>query len=340
MATSYAVQYLNTFAHALLNWTMGEIMCFLIPFLQLFGVVASSGAILIIALDRYRSAVHATMNRWNPNIMLCLFGITLLWCTAAALAYPSQILILYRKVIIVSTDDDGNQSYMDGYICITTEKYNVIVYYASITIIVFLPLVVMVLWLYYNICKLVWNQKKPKIDSGAKVQSSNDTTRSILKNSQSNIITAPQRRNFQNERRIRIFKIMILLILAFIVCRMPHWIYRTIKASYNYVDNQEWVTAFVLSSLIFLNCILNPFLYTFLPETITKIAKIWKTISNFTCEVCCCCCSNSEFEQFEKENPFSVENYDREKRINKQPNKDVRVKFEDTSTVQCNTNKY
>lgn len=61
---------------------MGEVMCFLIPFLQLFGMSASSGAILIIALDRYRSAVDTTMKRWNPNLWLSLAGISLLWTIA------------------------------------------------------------------------------------------------------------------------------------------------------------------------------------------------------------------------------------------------------------------
>lgn len=61
---------------------MGETMCYLVTFWQIFGLTAGAGAIIVIALDRYRSAVHVTMKRWNPNLWPCLLGIFLLWSIA------------------------------------------------------------------------------------------------------------------------------------------------------------------------------------------------------------------------------------------------------------------
>lgn len=199
----------------------------------------------------------------------------------------------------------------------------------------------MVLWLYYNICKLVYNQDTVIRDSNIEIQPSSDTAKSILKNRTNSVLTVSRKLTFQAQRKIRVFKIMVFVILAFIICRSPHWIYKTVKLTYTLIDNQEWIVAFLLGGLVFINCVLNPFLYTFLPQTIIRMSKIWKTISDFICDVCCCCCSNAEFEQFEKENPFSVQNYDREAKsgINKQTNKNQKVKFNDVITTEPRSNK-
>ncbi|KAK9693315.1 7 transmembrane receptor (rhodopsin family) [Popillia japonica] len=331
MASGYTVQYLNTFAHALLSWTMGETMCFLLLFVQPFSILASSGAILIIALDRYRTAVHATMKRWNPNLWHCLVGIALLWGAAVAIAYPTQLLIEFKEVTIMSVDEDDDASYMSGYVCLVVAEDTVTIYYLCIIIIVFLPLTMVVLWLQYHICMLVYKRNaamntRRKL-SVAAIQSNQDTTKGILRNNR------PPNRNFQAERRIRIFKIILFLIVAFIACRLPHWIYKTIRVAYTEMETSQWITTFLLSGLVFFNCILNPFLYAFLPQTLTKMAIVWKAVSDFTCEVCCCCCSNSEFEQFEKENPFSRENFEKQT-ITKQINNTQKVKFGDTSNTQ------
>ncbi|KAI4456168.1 g-protein coupled receptor [Holotrichia oblita] len=331
MATGYTIQYLNTFAHSLLSWTMGEAMCFLLSFMQPFSILASSGAILIIALDRYRTAVHATMRRWNPNLWRCLIGIAFLWAMAIGFAYPTQLLIEFKEVTIVSVEEDDNASYMSGYVCVVVTENTVTIYYICVIVIVFLPLTVVVFWLQYHIFMLVYKRNAAtnamrKLSTTA-MQSSRDIAKGILRNNR------PPNRNIQAERKIRIFKIILFLIVAFIACRLPHWIYKTIRVAYTEMENSEWITAFSLNGLVFFNCILNPFLYAFLPQTLTKMATIWKTVSDFTCEVCCCCCSNSEFEQFERENPFSRENFDKQT-ISKQFNCNQKVKFGDSSNTQ------
>lgn len=231
----------------------------------------------------------------------------------------------------MSVDEDDDASYMSGYVCLVVAEDTVTIYYLCIIIIVFLPLTMVVLWLQYHICMLVYKRNaamntRRKL-SVAAIQSNQDTTKGILRNNR------PPNRNFQAERRIRIFKIILFLIVAFIACRLPHWIYKTIRVAYTEMETSQWITTFLLSGLVFFNCILNPFLYAFLPQTLTKMAIVWKAVSDFTCEVCCCCCSNSEFEQFEKENPFSRENFEKQT-ITKQINNTQKVKFGDTSNTQ------
>lgn len=81
---------------------MGETMCFLLLFVQPFSILASSGAILIIALDRYRTAVHATMKRWNPNLWHCLVGIALLWGAAVGKEMLLFLFIFLRiKILLI-----------------------------------------------------------------------------------------------------------------------------------------------------------------------------------------------------------------------------------------------
>lgn len=54
-------------------------MCKFIPFLQIFGVTASSIVLVAIAADRYRNVVHVMSKKWNPCWVLCLCGVFTIW---------------------------------------------------------------------------------------------------------------------------------------------------------------------------------------------------------------------------------------------------------------------
>ncbi|XP_017778875.1 PREDICTED: neuropeptide Y receptor type 2-like [Nicrophorus vespilloides] len=79
IALAYGVNNLEKFSHAFINWTLGSFMCHFIPMVQVFGITASTVAIVAIALDRYRNVVYALDNQWNPKPMTCIAGATILW---------------------------------------------------------------------------------------------------------------------------------------------------------------------------------------------------------------------------------------------------------------------
>lgn len=111
------------------------------------------------------------------------------------------------------------------------------------------------------------------------------------------------------QRKIKTFKIILTIMAVFFICRMPHYIFNLVKYGTKLTDTKYWVMANVFTFLLILNTTLNPFLYSFLNESIYFFDKFFISIKDFFSEVCCCCCSSIEFADFEKDNSFCLENY-------------------------------
>lgn len=69
-------------------------------------------------------------------------------------------------------------------------------------------------------------------------------------------------------RQIRMFKVILVLMIVFFLCRLPNWIYILYKYNNNTQANIHWVISYALGLTAMANCMFNPFLYTFLSETI------------------------------------------------------------------------
>lgn len=201
-------------------------------------------------------------------------------------------------------------------------------YHICVIVIVFVPLITIFFWLYYNIAALVWKHRKPLSTLFQKKDAENSSpetstsqvksSESMSKNSHSTMEQvqkiAIRNRNIRVERKIRTFKIIVVLMMVFMICRLPYHVFTILKLVNTYNEHEHWIIAYVFNGLVLLNCALNPFLYAFLNATINVCMKIHKIlIEDFVCKVCCCCCTNAEFEEFEKENPFIVGNFEQRK---------------------------
>lgn len=72
----------------------------------------------------------------------------------------------------------------------------------------------------------------------------------------------------RRKRQVRLFQVILVLMMVFLLCRMPSWIYTIYKLN-NFSDsNVHWVLNYSFGILVLLNCALNPYLYTFMSETI------------------------------------------------------------------------
>lgn len=84
-------------------------------------------------------------------------------------------------------------------------------------------------------------------------------------------------------RQMRMFKAVLSLMIVFIVCRMPTWIYLLVKL-YNVSNtNVMWVLHYSFGLLSLANCVINPFLYTFLIETIQYSSRFLQCIKRILC---------------------------------------------------------
>lgn len=100
--------------------------------------------------------------------------------------------------------------------------------------------------------------------------------------SQANNFTEKKQKTSREIRQLRMFKVIIVIMITFFVCRLPTWIFLLYKL-FNVADtNFHWMLQYCLGLLSITNCVLNPLLYTFLSETIqysclfvTKLKRIW-----------------------------------------------------------------
>lgn len=78
----------------------------------------------------------------------------------------------------------------------------------------------------------------------------------------------PARKDERKRRQMRMFKVILVLMLVFIVCRLPNWIFLLYKLNNLVSGKVNWMLYYTFGIMGLVNCMLNPLLYTFLVETI------------------------------------------------------------------------
>lgn len=200
--------------------------------------------------------------------------------------------------------------------CISvTTMHNVTVYYTCVFLLVFLPIFSIFVWFYYKIAILIWKHRKPlqirfnkwQNKPDAEEGSSSTTKVTSLSNASGDVSSPiPRKKNVQVKKKIRTFRIVVALMIVFIGCRAPFWIFFLFRLCGKLNGMSVWDVNFLFVTLCLVNCALNPLLYAFLKQTINGI----KMVNDFFCKICCWCFSNDEFEDFGKDNPFIVHNFE------------------------------
>ncbi|KAJ3624919.1 hypothetical protein MTP99_018508 [Tenebrio molitor] len=305
-------------AQDVMVWPLGDFLCRFLPMCQMTGILASSFALVFIAIDRYRNVVHALSKRWNPRLCFCLGGAAILWLASFGISYPIYHYFWYFPLKVVNE----NEELETIYVCMMmVKKETQRDYYLYMVIIIFLPLFFVFMWFYYKIALLIWKHRKPlsiKFNNKSQAENSSSTSRNFSE------VKDPKKPKTQDEirmeRKIRTFKIIIVLMVVFIACRFPYFgiqIYKSVHST-DICMETLWYLSFSFMALHIVNCFLNPLLYTFLNFTLQIWFKVKRSLRCLLLEICC----TSEFENFEKENPFVIEDYEKNK-------KSWKVRFED-----------
>lgn len=132
---------------------------------------------------------------------------------------------------------------------------------------VFTPFLLMFLWLNTVLAKEIWNHK------------SEFSTNKLPTISKAISTFVLERKTKRRKRQIRIFKVIIVLMAVFLICRVPNWIFSVIVMNLKTQENIHWLLYFTFGLFALVNCLLNPFIYTFLSETIH--------VSNLLAGSCC-----------------------------------------------------
>lgn len=117
----------------------------------------------------------------------------------------------------------------------------------------------------------------------------NNTSMATMNSRSVNDLRQSSSKNLREARHIRMFKVVFLIILIFLMCRLPSWIFLLIKMySSNSNYNEYWIMHYSFGILVLLNCLLNPLIYTFLSATL----NVWDKIRNwlkYFCRPCLSC---------------------------------------------------
>lgn len=93
----------------------------------------------------------------------------------------------------------------------------------------------------------------------------------------------PRRGEHQRRlRQMRMFKVILVLMSVFIICRLPNWGFLVYKLSHKVSNRLNWLLVYSFGIMGLLNCMLNPLLYTFLSETI----RVTSFVESACCKLC------------------------------------------------------
>jgi hypothetical protein len=103
-----------------------------------------------------------------------------------------------------------------------------------------------------------------------------------------NLPAEPPKYTTQTKRKVRTFKVIMVLIASCFIGRVPSWTYTVIQSDPNIrlVEMKWWLLQDWFTMLSLLSTALNPFLYCFLNETLDFIRGVLRSIRNIF-EYCC-----------------------------------------------------
>lgn len=86
--------------------------------------------------------------------------------------------------------------------------------------------------------------------------------------------TTTTKPNARKQRQLRMFKVIVVLMAVYLICRVPSWVFLLYKLNNVDSSNLAWVLQSIFGILSMLNTALNPFMYTFLQKTIQTTTMI------------------------------------------------------------------
>ncbi|KAG5667433.1 hypothetical protein PVAND_015413 [Polypedilum vanderplanki] len=267
-------------------WVLGPLTCAIFPFLQTFSILVNSILLVCIAMDRYMAVVRVTKAQWEPGKLFCVTCCVLVWGMAAGVSSPMLTIYQYFKIYIVPYPEhpDDKLTYYIGHVCASHKDENAY-YFSIIFSFIFAPLVLTFVWMNSVVARQIWSRRH----FGQKPTPQQQPIPSIS-GEQSQAKTEVSAISIERKKRqVRLFKVILLLMIVFFLCRLPSWIYTIYKLNNDSDTNVEWILNYSFGVLALTNCLLNPYLYTFLSETIRLMSFLSSVIRGLCGSICLLC---------------------------------------------------
>ncbi|XP_011307378.1 orexin receptor type 2 isoform X2 [Fopius arisanus] len=256
---------LSTLSSRTVLWSLEEWACMVLPFLQTAAVLVASLILAGIAIDRFTAFKRKISITRGPGWIPTASYVLLVWSVAAGAAYP--VLDLYKPQ---SLQIINNSTIYRGSLCVN-DREKAKTAYIAIFIVIFLPLTVVFLAVHVLLALSI-NQRRTPGDSSrseTNFSSENSTASTNLSRQRSGIPKCRVPLPAHAQRKKRTVRVILLLILVFVVCRLPQWIFLLLKTLVVTKGGMWWHLQVVLSTLALFNAAIHPFLYAFLNEALS-----------------------------------------------------------------------
>ncbi|XP_055372782.1 free fatty acid receptor 4-like [Condylostylus longicornis] len=268
-------------------WILGEILCDGIPFAYTASLLINSITLASITLVRYMAIKKVFKNIfWNPGTFTCIAFIIVNYGLAIILSSPIITTFhIKNSILIITNPNNRNEIWEERKVQICTPIINKeepsFIFYFLIYGIVVLPIILVFLLLNCIIIKEMWKKQicfrkcaslSIKILRAANSRNELSINRPLTSTQQiyeSNQVFT--RHNIQNNRltyQTKLCFIIIVLMLVFLICRFPRSIFLMLYLERVNITFDDWALNFSLEVLSLISCVLNPLLYTFMPETL------------------------------------------------------------------------
>ncbi|XP_024940974.1 QRFP-like peptide receptor isoform X2 [Cephus cinctus] len=246
-------------------WYLPDWACTVIPFFQTVAVLTNSLLLSAIAIDRYTAMKPKYPISKGIKWPYAILFVILVWSISAAASHTLIGAYSAETIIVIN-----NSSYYRHIISTT---------YAVLFAVIFLPLAIVFVTVYILLALNIWKRRSP--GERSQLGNSSDsqfTDTSTASTSASNRGQSSFRRPMPTPahvtRKKRTVKMILLLIIIFVMSKLPHWIFLLYKLYATINGIFWWHLQTILTILSLLNSVVNPFLYAFLNEALSLCSWI------------------------------------------------------------------
>ncbi|XP_061393939.1 5-hydroxytryptamine receptor 1 [Musca vetustissima] len=88
-------------------WTLGPLMCNLVPFATTVAILASSMTLVGIAVDRYYAVMRAVIGFWQPSVIACCICMVCIWLASFGIACPVFTIYDIMPIYILTEEQQS-----------------------------------------------------------------------------------------------------------------------------------------------------------------------------------------------------------------------------------------
>ncbi|XP_013101470.2 5-hydroxytryptamine receptor [Stomoxys calcitrans] len=187
LSTAYLSQFMAEYVQI---WSLGALMCNLVPFATTAAILASSMTLVGIAVDRYYAVMKAVVGFWQPTVICCFVCMLCIWLASLGIACPVFNIYDIMPVYILTQQTDTDVSGADAMttartttetqweidasqdglsytlvreqklvnMCVSDQR-DVTLYYVIVFVLIFIPCIGAFFWFNTIIARKLWKRR-------------------------------------------------------------------------------------------------------------------------------------------------------------------------------------